>query len=56
MVVGDAPYYSPRGNPAIFYRDFGDSAGLVKLGRVEGGVEALRRAGDLRATITRAEP
>lgn len=54
--VGDIAYYAPWGNLAIYYRDFGYSAGLVKLGRIEGGVDALRRPGTLRATITRAEP
>ena len=54
--VGDVAYYAPWGNLAIYYRDFGYSAGLVKLGRIDGGVEALRRAGDMRATITRIEP
>ena len=54
--VGDIAYYAPWGNLAIYYRDFGYSAGLVKLGRIDGGVEALRRARALRVTITRAEP
>jgi hypothetical protein len=54
--VGDLAYYAPWGNLAIYYRDFGYSAGLVKLGRIDGDVGALRRAGSLRATITRAEP
>jgi hypothetical protein len=54
--VGDLAYYAPWGNLAIYYRDFGYSAGLVKLGRIDGGVEALRRPGNLRVTISRAEP
>lgn len=59
--VGDLAYYAPWGNLAIFYRDFGYSVGLVKLGRIDGrvlatGAEALRGPGSLRATITRAEP
>lgn len=53
--VGDIAYYAPWGNLALYYRDFGYSAGLVKLGRVEGGVEALRRANG-RATIVLVEP
>jgi len=28
----------------------------VKLGRIDGSVEALRRPGNLRVTISRAEP
>jgi len=54
--VGDIAYYAPWGNLAVFYRDFGYSAGLVKLGRIDAGVEALQRAGNLRVTIERIEP
>lgn len=39
--VGDLAYYAPWGNLAIFYRDFGYSRGLVRLGRLESGVEKL---------------
>lgn len=42
-VAGDIAYYAPWGNLAIFYRDFGYSRGLVRLGRLEGHVEALAR-------------
>ena len=31
----------PWGNLAIFYRDFGYSTGLIKLGRIESGLDAL---------------
>ena len=54
--VGDVAYYVPWGNRALYYRDFGYSEGLVKLGRIDGGVEALQRAGSVRATIARIEP
>jgi len=40
--VGDIAYYAPWGNIAIYYRDFGYSRGLVRLGHIEGGPEALR--------------
>jgi hypothetical protein len=53
--VGDIAYYAPWGNLAVFYRDFGYSAGLVKLGRIDAGVEALQRPGSLRVTIARLE-
>ncbi len=36
-------YYAPWGNLAIFYRDFSDSAGLVRLGAFDGSIDALRR-------------
>ncbi|MBS0521182.1 MAG: hypothetical protein JSR90_20950 [Proteobacteria bacterium] len=39
--VGDIAYYAPWGNLAIFYRDFGYSRGLVRLGRLEGDAEGL---------------
>lgn len=39
--VGDITYYAPWGNLAIFYRDFGYSKGLVKLGSLDSGVEML---------------
>lgn len=42
-VAGDIAYYAPWGNLAIFYRDFGYSRGLVRLGRLEGHVEALAK-------------
>lgn len=49
--VGDIAYYAPWGNLAIFYKDFGYSRGLVRLGRIESGLEALSVPGRLKATI-----
>jgi hypothetical protein len=51
--VGDITYYAPWGNLALFYKDFAYSTGLVKLGRIDSGVDALRRAGPLTARIER---
>jgi hypothetical protein len=53
--VGDITYYAPWGNLALFHKDFEYSPGLVRLGRLDAGVEALRRLGPLRATIERIE-
>ncbi|MDA7027627.1 cyclophilin-like fold protein [Bacillus sp. CLL-7-23] len=39
--IGDIMYYAPWGNLAIFYRDFGYATGLVKLGRIDFGIEKL---------------
>lgn len=39
--AGDLTYYAPWGNLAIFYRDFGYANGLVKLGRIDSGIENL---------------
>jgi len=49
--VGDITYYAPWGNLAIFYRDFGYSKGLVKLGQIDSGMEVLRVPGPVKATI-----
>lgn len=53
---GDIAYYAPWGNLAIYYRDFGYSAGLVQLGRIDAAaVEALAAQGSLQVTMERAE-
>lgn len=54
--VGDITYYAPWGNLAIFYRDFGYAAGLVKLGHIDAGVEALSASGPLHVTIEAESP
>jgi hypothetical protein len=47
--VGDIAYYAPWGNLAIFYKDFGYSRGLIGLGRIDSGIEALSVPGSLRS-------
>jgi hypothetical protein len=54
--VGDIAYYAPWGNLAIFHRDFEYSAGLIKLGRIDGDVAVLRRPGEIKATIEPMRP
>jgi hypothetical protein len=49
--IGDITYYAPWGNLAVFYKDFSYSKGLVKLGKIDSGVEVLTRPGPLRTTI-----
>ena len=49
--AGHITYYAPWGNLAIFYRDFGYSAGLIRLGRFDAGIEALEVRGPLNVTI-----
>lgn len=49
--VGDITFYAPWGNLAVFYKDFGYSKGLVRLGKIDSGVEALSRPGPLSVTI-----
>lgn len=53
--VGDITYYAPWGNLAIFYRDFGYSTGLIKLGRIESGLAHLKTASATSITIEALE-
>jgi hypothetical protein len=54
--VGDIAYYAPWGNLAVYYRDFGYSSGLVKLGSIDSGVEELATmSGDIVVTIELAD-
>lgn len=39
--VGDLTYYAPWGNLAIFYQDFGYASGLIRLGKIDSGIEKL---------------
>jgi hypothetical protein len=49
--VGDFSYYAPWGNLAIFHKPFRFSAGLIRLGRIDSGVEILRTEGRMTARI-----
>src|SRR3954470_15828024 len=49
--VGDIAYYAPWGNLAVFYKDFGYSDGLILLGKLDGGADALAVPGPLKVTI-----
>lgn len=49
--AGDIAYYAPWGNLAIFYRDFRYSEGLIKLGRIDSGAQALNVSGSIKVTI-----
>lgn len=49
--VGDIAYYAPWGNIAIYYKDFGYSPGLIKLGEITSGVAHLKFSGAKQATI-----
>lgn len=51
--AGDVAYYAPWGNLAIFHKDFRSSPGLVKLGQIERGLDALREKGSSVITIER---
>jgi len=54
--VGDITYYAPWGNLAIFYRDFGYASGLIKLGTIDAGLEALQQSGALSTTMETVAP
>lgn len=54
--VGDLTYYAPWGNLAIFYKDFGYSNGLIKLGEIESGIEKLENLnGDFTVIIEKMD-
>ena len=52
-VRGDIGYYAPWGNIVLYYRDGPDSPGLVPLGRIESGLEALEAKGSPKVVIER---
>jgi len=52
--VGDITYYAPWGNLAIFHKDFGYSRGLISLGRLDTGIEAVRAPGKVEIRIEQA--
>ncbi|MGM7723089.1 cyclophilin-like fold protein [Metabacillus sp. Hm71] len=54
--VGDFTYYAPWGNLAIYYKDFGYSNGLIKLGEIESGIEKLENLnGNFTVTIEKVD-
>jgi hypothetical protein len=53
--VGDIAYYAPWGNLAIFYKDARYAKGLIPLGRIDSGSEALGVPGPLKVTIEPVE-
>jgi hypothetical protein len=48
---GDLAYYAPWGNLAIFHKGAAHASGLVLLGRIDSGLEALRTPGAAQVTI-----
>lgn len=53
-VAGDFSYYAPWGNLAIFLKPFRHSPGLVRLSRIDGGLDLLMGEGRLVARIETA--
>lgn len=40
--AGDITYYSPWGNVAIFYKDFRQSSGLIRIAKFDDNISALQ--------------
>ena len=53
--AGEIAYFPPWGNLAVFYRDFHYTDGLVRLGKLDSGVEALSGKGAVKVRIERIE-
>lgn len=41
-VAGDITYYSPWGNVAIFYKDFGNSNSLIRIAKFDSNIDVLK--------------
>jgi len=46
-VAGDITYYSPWGNVAIFYKDFGNSSSLIRIAKFDDNIDVLKKAGSI---------
>lgn len=53
--VGDIAYFAPWGNLALFYHGFDYSRGLIRLGQIDGSVEALMGDSDIKVRIELAK-
>ena len=54
FTVGDIVYWSPGPDVAVYYRDDGEeipNPGIIVIGRIDSGVEALDVPGSFRVTI-----
>ena len=52
--IGDIAYWSPGPDVAIYYRQDGDKIpepGIIVIGKIDSGVEALNVAGSVKVTI-----
>jgi hypothetical protein len=53
--AGDITFYAPWGNLALFHKGGIYASGLVKLGKLDSGVDALRQRGPLKVNVERIE-
>lgn len=49
--IGDINVYAPWGNIAIFYRNYTGSRDLIRIGRIESGMEVLSVPGKITQAI-----
>jgi hypothetical protein len=49
-------YYAPWGNLAFFRKSFSHSPGLIALGKIESGLDALNTTGRVEVLIERLDP
>ena len=54
--AGDVSYYGPWGNLAFFRKGFSHSPGLIALGKIESGLDALNTTGRVEVLIERLDP
>lgn len=52
---GDLCYYAPWGDVILFYTAYRYSSGLIRLGRVDGGIEPMLTRGTFPLRIERAQ-
>jgi len=52
---GDVCYYAPWGDVILFYASYRYSSGLIRLGRVDGGIGPMLTRGEFPLRIERAE-
>ncbi len=53
--LGDLCYYAPWGDVILFYAAYRYSSGLIRLGRVDGGIEPMLTRGTFPLRIQRVE-
>lgn len=49
--AGDITIYAPWGNLAVFYKDFSYSSGLIVLGKINSGIDALKVPGSVKVKM-----
>jgi hypothetical protein len=52
---GEVCYYAPWGDVILFYASYHYSSGLIRLGRVDGGIEPMLTRGEFPLRIGRVE-